>query len=90
MNKIMPLDVLSSIKGAKPSNAVEELFLKVKTAINEVDTKTISENQVRILDFNMLREDTVINSDEEEVRLIKQNFPLQKDGYLVVPRVIEE
>jgi len=90
MNKIMPLDVLSSIKGAKPSNAVEELFLKVKTAINEVDTKTISENQVRILDFNMLREDTVIKSDEEEVRLIKQNFPLQKDGYLVVPRVIEE
>ena len=86
----MPLELLSSIKGAKPSYALEELFLKVKTAVNEIEEELRCDDNFKIIDFETLRDDEVVKSDEEEIELIKQNFPLQKDGYLVVPKVIEE
>jgi len=90
MSKIMPLDILSSIKGATPADAVEELFLKVKNAVNEFDENAVYENYAKIIEFDVLREDTVKKCEEDEIEIIRQNFPLQKDGYLVVPRIIEE
>jgi Asp-tRNA(Asn)/Glu-tRNA(Gln) amidotransferase C subunit len=91
MGKIMTLEVLSSIKGAKASDAVDELFGHVKKALsgeNVPDTTMVfSENEIRL---DELRDDIVIESTEPERKLIMENFPAEKKGYLLVQKVIED
>jgi len=89
MNKIMTVDILSSIKGAKPSEAVSKLFDVIKNAhpsnnnsFNNVNTNSLS--------LNDLREDVVIESSIIEREIIKENFPKEKNGFLVVSKVIED
>jgi Asp-tRNA(Asn)/Glu-tRNA(Gln) amidotransferase C subunit len=87
MAKLMTLDVLSSIKGATSSTAVDALFQTIKNAHLEASSAEMSaENVVTLED---LREDTVIESSEVERAIIKGNFPKEKNGYLVVAKVIE-
>ncbi|WP_170309832.1 Asp-tRNA(Asn)/Glu-tRNA(Gln) amidotransferase subunit GatC [Seonamhaeicola maritimus] len=89
MSKIMTVDVLSSIKGAKPSEAVSQLFDVIKNAhtTNNSFNANINNNAVSV---NDLREDVVIESSAIEKEIIKENFPKQKKGFLVVSKVIEE
>ena len=87
MSKIMTVDVLSSIKGAKPSESVNKLFDVIKNANENNSLKTVTNNVVSLSD---LREDVVIESAAIEKEIIKENFPKEKDGFLVVARVIEE
>jgi len=91
MSKIMPLEVLSSIKGAKSSGAVDELFRVIKKATsisNGNNILNINESSAILLDD--LRNDEVINSTDKEKDIIKNNFPKEKNGYLVVSKVIED
>lgn len=82
----MTLEVLSSIKGATSSEAVEKLFEVIKNAsVNLGD----AENNETVL-LSDLRDDVVIPSSELEKQLIRNNFPKSKNGYLVVSKVIEE
>jgi Asp-tRNA(Asn)/Glu-tRNA(Gln) amidotransferase C subunit len=37
-----------------------------------------------------LREDVVVDSPQVEKQIIIENFPKEKNGYLVVSKVIEE
>ena len=87
----MTLEVLASIKGAEASDAVAELFDHVKSALSGMDssdtTDIFSEQMVPL---DKLREDTVIKSTKQERNLIIENFPAEKKGYLVVPKVIED
>ncbi|TXG39840.1 hypothetical protein FUA22_03520 [Seonamhaeicola maritimus] len=85
----MTVDVLSSIKGAKPSEAVSQLFDVIKNAhtTNNSFNANINNNAVSV---NDLREDVVIESSAIEKEIIKENFPKQKKGFLVVSKVIEE
>ena len=87
MSKIMTVDVLSSIKGAQPSEAVNKLFEVIKNA-NPTNSafNNVNSNAVSLSD---LRDDIVIESSEIEKQIIKENFPKEKDGYLVVTKVIE-
>ncbi len=87
----MTLDVLSGIKGAEASDAVNELFRVIKNARygNESDD-ILNSNVSNIVDLDELRDDNVNQSSGEEKRLIKENFPKEKNGYLVVQKVIEE
>lgn len=88
MSKIMTVDILSSIKGAKPSESVNTLFDIIKNAKQQIDSSnTVNTNGVTLKD---LREDVVIDSSRVEKRLIIENFPKEKNGYLVVSKVIEE
>jgi Asp-tRNA(Asn)/Glu-tRNA(Gln) amidotransferase C subunit len=89
MSKTMTLDVLSSIKGAKSSTAVDALFEEIKKAQSaDFNLKeSIIKNAVSL---NNLRTDVVIESSEIEKRIIKANFPIEKNGYLVVSKVIED
>ncbi len=87
MSKMMTLEVLSSIKGATSSEAVDELFKNIKNAHLEAERNDLLANNVVSLDD--LREDTVIESSEVERNIIKENFPQEKNGYLVVSKVIE-
>lgn len=89
MSKIMTVDILSSIKGAKPSEAVNKLFEEIKNAhpTNDNASNNVNYNVVSIDD---LREDVVVKSPEMERTIIKENFPQEKDGYLVVAKVIED
>lgn len=88
MSKIMTVDILSSIKGAKPSESVNTLFDIIKNAKQQIDSSNIvNTNGVTLKD---LREDVVIDSSRVEKRLIIENFPKEKNGYLVVSKVIEE
>lgn len=91
MGKLMPLDILSSIKGATSSEAVEELFSIINAAApgKQGDQQPDSERK-GIASMESLRSDTVERSPKEKIKLIKQNFPKEKDGYLVVPKVIED
>lgn len=85
----MTVDILSSIKGAQPSEAVDKLFEVIKNAhpANSNSLNNVNNNAVSI---NNLREDIVIESSAIEKQLIIENFPNEKNGYLVVAKVIED
>lgn len=85
----MTVDILSSIKGAKPSESVNQLFDVIRNAhpTNNNATNNVNINAVSI---NDLREDVVVKSPVAEREIIKENFPNEKDGYLVVSKVIED
>jgi len=89
MSKIMTVDVLSSIKGAKPSESVNKLFDVIRNAhpSNNNATSIVNNNAVSVSD---LREDVVVESSTIEREIIRENFPNEKDGYLVVSKVIED
>lgn len=84
----MTVDVLSSIKGAVPSEAVNRLFETIKTA--NISNNTFNTNVKNTLSLEQLRDDIIIESSALEKQIIVENFPEQKNGYLVVSKVIEE
>ena len=85
MNKIMTVDILSSIKGAEPSESVNKLFDVIKNA--DKNKTSLHNNTVSL---ESLREDIVIESSAIEKQIIKENFPREKNGFLVVAKVIED
>lgn len=84
----MTVDILSSIKGAQPSESVNKLFNVIKNA-NTINNNSYN-NQNNAVSLNDLREDIVCNSSSIEKQIIIENFPQEKNGYLVVAKVIEE
>ena len=84
----MTVDILSSIKGAQPSESVNKLFDVIKNALpsNNNTANNVNRNCVSV---NNLREDVVIESSAIEKQLILENFPNKKNGFLVVAKVIE-
>lgn len=89
MSKIMTVDILSSIKGAQPSESVNKLFEVIKNA-NSTNNNSFNNNHNNAVSLNDLREDVVIDSSQTEKQIIIENFPKEKNGYLVVAKVIEE
>ncbi|PQB07916.1 hypothetical protein BST83_12720 [Polaribacter filamentus] len=89
MSKIMTVDILSSIKGAQPSESVNKLFEAIKNA-NSTNSNSFNKNHSNAVSLDDLREDIVIDSPIVEKQLIIENFPKEKNGYLVVSKVIEE
>ena len=89
MSKMMTVDVLSSIKGAQPSEAVNKLFDVIKNA-QISNNKAFNNIQQNYMSINDLRDDIVYESSEMEKQIIIENFPKEKKGYLVVSKVIEE
>ena len=85
----MTVDILSSIKGAEPSEAVDKLFDVIKNA-NATNNDSFNNVNRNSLSLNDLREDVVIKSSAIEREIIKENFPKEKNGYLVVSKVIED
>ncbi|WP_348824144.1 Asp-tRNA(Asn)/Glu-tRNA(Gln) amidotransferase subunit GatC [Flavobacterium aestuarii] len=88
MSKIMTVDILSSIKGAQPSESVNKLFDVIKNANSSNDNSLNNVNR-NCVSVNNLREDVVIESSAIEKQLILENFPNKKNGFLVVAKVIE-
>jgi Asp-tRNA(Asn)/Glu-tRNA(Gln) amidotransferase C subunit len=88
MSKIMTVDILSSIKGAEPSESVNQLFEVIKNANTSDNNFNTNHNNAVTLDD--LREDIVIDSPQAEKQIIIENFPKEKNGFLVVSKVIEE
>ena len=89
MSKIMTVDILSSIKGAQPSESVNKLFEVIKKA-NTTNNNSFNNNHNNAVSLDDLREDVVIDSPLAEKQIIVENFPKEKNGYLVVSKVIEE
>lgn len=85
----MTVDILSSIKGAQPSEAVNKLFDVIKTAQHS-NNNTFNQNGSNYVSVNDLRDDVVQESSALEKQIIKENFPKEKNGFLVVSKVIEE
>lgn len=85
----MTVDVLSSIKGAQPSETVNKLFDVIKNA-QPTNNKSSNNVNYNCVSLNDLREDVVIESPAIEKQLIIENFPKEKNGYLVVSKVIED
>ena len=84
----MTVDILSSIKGAQPSEAVNKLFDVIKNA-QPTNNNSLNNVNYNCVSINNLREDVVIESSAIEKQLILENFPNKKNGYLVVAKVIE-
>lgn len=84
----MTVDILSSIKGAQPSESVNKLFDVIKNAnpSNDNSLNNVNRNCVSV---SNLREDVVIESSAIEKQIILENFPNKKNGFLVVAKVIE-
>jgi len=89
MSKIMTVDILSSIKGAQPSEAVNKLFDVIKNA-QSINNNSLNNVNINAVSLNDLREDTVIKSSDIEKQIIIENFPKEKDGFLVVTKIIED
>jgi len=89
MSKIMTVDILSSIKGAQPSEAVNKLFDVIKKA-QLTNNNSLNNVNYNCMSINDLREDLVIESAALEKKIIIENFPKEKNGYLVVSQVIED
>ncbi|WP_205757929.1 hypothetical protein [Lutibacter sp. HS1-25] len=89
MSKIMTVDILSSIKGAQPSETVNKLFDVIKNA-PLTNNNSLNNVNYNCLSINDLRDDIVIESSDLEKQIIIENFPKQKKGYLVVSQVIED
>lgn len=90
-DKIMPLELLSSIKGARESEAVAGLFRVIQNAGEEdsaVDPSSAESPET--VSLETLRSDEVRSCPEEIKEIIRANFPAEKNGYLVVPKVIED
>ncbi len=85
---MMTVDVLSSIKGAQPSAAVNKLFDMIKNA--QSTNNAFNNNHNNSVSLDDLRADVVIESSAIEKQIIIENFPKSKNGYLVVSKVIEE
>jgi Asp-tRNA(Asn)/Glu-tRNA(Gln) amidotransferase C subunit len=88
MSKTMTVDVLSSIKGAQPSESVNQLFEVIKNAVPSNDN-AVNNLNLNCVSVNDLREDIVVESSPIERELIIENFPNKKNGFLVVAKVIE-
>lgn len=84
----MTVDVLSSIKGAQPSETVNTLFEVIKNA--NASNNNLNTNHNNCVSLDNLRDDVVAHSSATEKQIIIENFPKQKNGYLVVSKVIEE
>ena len=88
--KLMTLDVLSSIKGAKSSEAIDKLLTIINNAqVFSEDVHLFEKDNSNIVGIESLRDDIAIDCSEEEKGLIIQNFPKSENCYLVVPKVIE-
>lgn len=88
MGKLMTLDILSSIKGAEASEAVDNLFEIIKKATPSANSaQALMQTEITL---DGLRDDEVMNVSQEERNFIINNFPKNKNGYLVVPKVIED
>jgi len=85
----MTVDILSSIKGAQPSEAVNKLFDVIKKA-QLTNNNSLNNVNYNCMSINDLREDVVIESAALEKKIIIENFPKEKNGYLVVSQVIED
>lgn len=85
----MTVDILSSIKGAQPSETVNKLFDVIKNA-QPTNDNSLNNVNYNCVSLNDLREDVVIESPALEKQIIIENFPKEKNGYLVVSKVIED
>ncbi|MBT4869672.1 MAG: hypothetical protein HOH06_00620 [Polaribacter sp.] len=88
MSKIMTVDILSSIKGAQPSESVNTLFEVIKNA--NTSSNSFNDQHHNAVFLDELRDDVVLDSSSIEKQLIIENFPKEKKGFLVVSKVIEE
>ena len=88
MEKLMSLEMLSNIKGVNSSEAIEKLFDIVRNATVAAPDNNSYSNHIVTVDE--LREDWVEEASTLEKQLIIDNFPDQKNNYLIVPKVIEE
>ena len=88
----MPLELLASIKGATSSEAVNDLFELIRKAVPEEGQQEEREelHLSEAVGIDHLRGDEVAESSEIEKEIIRKNFPGEKKGYLVVPKVIED
>ena len=90
MSKIMPLELLSSIKGATSSEAIAELFKVIKQAAPADEGNGFAEAGIEAVSIEELRSDIIERCPETEKEIIRKNFPATQKGYLVVPKVIED
>ncbi len=88
----MPLELLASIKGASSSEAVNELFEVIRSAVPEEErTGKLKDAEMGdSVSVENLRSDEVQTSSDREKEIIRRNFPVEKNGFLVVPKVIED
>jgi Asp-tRNA(Asn)/Glu-tRNA(Gln) amidotransferase C subunit len=68
---------------------VNKLFEVIKNAL-PTNNNSFNNNHNNGVSLNDLREDVVIESSALEKQIIIANFPKEKNGYLVVSKVIEE
>ena len=87
----MPLDLLSSIKGASSSEAVTELFSVITRAVpGPIGIEQVKAGEDGVVSVEHLRSDELQECPEKVKEIIRDNFPRGKNGFLVVPKVIDD
>jgi len=91
MNELVSLETLANVKDAAASEVVGQLFGVVREAVPENDGVDLVDLMPgSAVATNELRDDVAIESTASERQIMIDNFPLSKNNYLIVPKVIEE
>ncbi len=86
MNKLDKLEQLSNIRSGEVNiSQITDFFETIKN-VKDVD---LQGSQTHVVKSDNLREDVVLDRNEEERSLIMENFPAKQGTYLVVPKVIQ-
>ncbi|MCA9356503.1 Asp-tRNA(Asn)/Glu-tRNA(Gln) amidotransferase subunit GatC [Candidatus Nomurabacteria bacterium] len=68
--------------------ALLEDFKSILAYVDQIQSVETGDIDIKYDDENTFREDTVVSSDAETIKIIKESFPDQEDGFLKVNTVL--
>ena len=73
---------------AEEKTALLEDFKSILAYVDQIQSVETGDIDIKYDDENTFREDTVVSSDAETIKIIKESFPDQEDGFLKVNTVL--
>ena len=73
---------------AEEKTALLEDFKSILAYVDQIQSVETGDVDIKYDDENTFREDTVVSSDAETIKIIKESFPDQEDGFLKVNTVL--
>ena len=68
--------------------ALLEDFKSILAYVDQIQSVETGDIDIKYDDENTFREDAVVSSDAETIKIIKESFPDQEDGFLKVNTVL--
>ncbi|MEZ6209215.1 MAG: Asp-tRNA(Asn)/Glu-tRNA(Gln) amidotransferase subunit GatC [Candidatus Paceibacterota bacterium] len=73
---------------AEEKTALLEDFKSILAYVDQIQSVETGDVDIKYDDENTFREDEVVSADAETIKIIKESFPDQEDGFLKVNTVL--